>query len=54
MEIQNKISEYLEALTAQRTAKNTIEAYRRDLKQMADAFLEEQISEISKIGRAHV
>ncbi len=49
MEIQNKISEYLEALTAQRTAKNTIEAYRRDLKQMADAFLEEQISEISSV-----
>ena len=49
MEIQEKISEYLKALEAQRTAKNTIEAYRRDLSRMADALMEEHILAIDNV-----
>lgn len=49
MEIQEKVSEYIEALKAQKTARNTIEAYKRDLSQMADDLLAEQISDIESV-----
>lgn len=49
MEIQEKISEYMEALRTQKTAKNTIEAYRRDLNQMADSLLAEHIFDLDSV-----
>ena len=36
MEIREKVSEYIAALTSQGTARNTVLSYGRDLYQMAD------------------
>lgn len=49
MEIQTKIAEYMETLKTQKTAKNTMEAYARDLNRMADALMEEHILEIDRV-----
>lgn len=50
MEIREKIAEYIAALTAQGTARNTVLSYGRDLHQMADYLEMQNISKTDQVS----